>query len=228
MPNVPVVYGMGSGYMGAPVTSTKYGQYNYYQNPQTIGRQVGGGMPLAGGGSSTTTTGNGDAEAWFRDVLAGNNLPFSPQQQAAQLTQQTDMNAAAESARNQQLMANAAMGGASANDPSMQGAKASSFARRQTDNSRAAGQIASQANSANFGAQMNAASQLNQNAMQRAQWAQNAASGAGVGMAFSPWGSGQGGGGYGNGQSQVFGGYHGISVPQANDMLKSGQWYVGR
>jgi hypothetical protein len=88
------------------------------------------------------------------------------------------------------------------------------MAARQTQNQTAARDIDTQANTANFGAQMNAASQLNQNAMQRAQWAQAAASGAGVGMAFSPWGSGQGGDGGGGGQSGPFGGYHGSAGQQ--------------
>jgi len=208
MTNIPYQYGSGGFIGGAPVTNTTYGNYYQYQTPQTIGTTINAnGTPVSpsnGAGSSIGQTGNSDAEAWFKDVMAGKNLPFSPQQIAAQTTQATDMNAAAESARNGQLDANAASGGASANDPSFQGAKAANFARRQTDNSRAAGQITSQANSANFGAQQQAASQLNQNAMQRAQWAQSAAQGAGVGMAFSPFGSGQGGGG-GSTQSQTVG-----------------------
>lgn len=198
MVNVNYQYGSGGSIGGAPVTNTTYGQYHYYNKPVTIGKPADPwNNPKPGattGGSSTTQTGNSDAEAWFKDVMAGKNLPFSPQQIAAQTTQQTDMNAAAESARNGQIDANAAAGGASASDPSLQGAKAANFARRQTDNSRAAGQIASQANSANFGAQQQAASQLNQNAMQRAQWAQSN-SGVGGAGAFSPWGSGSGGGG---------------------------------
>lgn len=189
-----------------PVTT--YGQYNYYNQPQVIGRPVDPqNNPAAGAGSAMSTTGNSDAEAWFKDVMSGKNLPFSQQQQAAQLTQQTDMNAAAESARNGQLDANAAAGGASASDPSFRGAKAANFARRQTDNSHAAGGIAAQANSANFGAEQQAATQLNQNSMQRAQWAQSS---MGNNVPFSPWGSGQGGGG---GQSN--GGY---AKPQSSFM----------
>ena len=133
--------------------------------------------------------------------------------------------AAAESARNDQIDANAAASGASGRDPSLQGAKAANFAARQVGNQRAAGDIAAKANSANFGAQMDAANTLNQNAMQRAQWAQ---SGAGAGMPFSPFGSGQGGGGYGNGRSQSFGGYQGLSTGNAIDMLSSGKWAVNR
>lgn len=227
MTNIPYTYGTSGGMAFAPVTNTTYGNYSYYTKPQTIGTPIGGTAGAPGGGSSSATTGNADAEAWFKDVMNGKNLPFGPAQQAAQLTQQTDMNAAAEHARNGQLDANAAAGGASATDPSFQGAKAANFARRQTDNSKAAGQIASQAGSANFGAQANAAGQLNQNAMQRAQWAQQNMSGS-TGMPFSPFGSGQSGGGYGNGQSQVFGGYQGLTPQMGNELLSSGQNWLKR
>ena len=203
---------------GAPVRNSTYGQYNYYQTPQTLGR------PAGGGGASTTTTGNADAESWFKDVMGGKNLPFSPFQQSQALSQQSDMSAAAEGARNEQMMGNAAAGGASASDPSLQGGRMANMAARQTQNQTAARDISAQANKVNFGAQMDAASQLNQNAMQRAQWAQ--ASGQ-SGMAFSPFGSGQSGGGQGRGQSGGFGGYHGIGEQQGESMLRSGNWRLG-
>ena len=216
-------YSSSSGTIGrAPVRNSTYGQYNYYQTPQTIGRPAGGGA--GGGGSSTTTTGNADAESWFKDVMGGKNLPFSPFQQSQALSQQSDMSAAAEGARNEQMMGNAAAGGASASDPSLQGGRMANMAARQTQNQTAARDISAQANRVNFGAQMDAASQLNQNAMQRAQWAQ--ASGQG-GMAFSPFGSGQSGGGQGSGQSGGFGGYHGIGEQQGESMLRSGNWRLG-
>jgi len=216
-------YSSSSGTIGrAPVRNSTYGQYNYYQTPQTIGRPAGGGA--GGGGSSTTTTGNADAESWFKDVMGGKNLPFSPFQQSQALSQQSDMSAAAEGARNEQMMGNAAAGGASASDPSLQGGRMANMAARQTQNQTAARDISAQANRVNFGAQMDAASQLNQNAMQRAQWAQ--ASGQ-SGMAFSPFGSGQSGGGQGSGQSGGFGGYHGIGEQQGESMLRSGNWRLG-
>ena len=216
-------YSSSSGTIGrAPVRNSTYGQYNYYQTPQTIGRPAGGGA--GGGGSSTTTTGNADAESWFKDVMGGKNLPFSPFQQSQALSQQSDMSAAAEGARNEQMMGSAAAGGASASDPSLQGGRMANMAARQTQNQTAARDISAQANRVNFGAQMDAASQLNQNAMQRAQWAQ--ASGQ-SGMAFSPFGSGQSGGGQGSGQSGGFGGYHGIGEQQGESMLRSGNWRLG-
>lgn len=184
--NTQSTYGAGLGGIQQYGYANPYGPYSGLAKATT-----GGGMPTAGGGSSTTTTGNADAEAWLKNVMAGNNLPFSPQQQAAMLTQQSDMGAAAESARNQSLDANAAASGASGRDPSLQGAKAANFAARQVGNQRAAGDIATKANSANFGAQMNAAETLNNNAMTRAAWQQ---SGGGA-SAFLPWNAGRGGGG---------------------------------
>ena len=186
-------YSSSSGYIaGAPVRNTTYGNYNYYSTPRTIGTQIGGGTGGTGGGSSTTQTGNADAEAWFKGVMGGQNLPFSPFAQSQMLSQQSDMSAAAEGARNQQLTGNAAAGGASANDPSLRAGQMSNMAARQGQNQTAARDISANANQANFGAQMQAASQLNNNAMQRAQWAQSAGSG---GIPFSPFGSGQSGGG---------------------------------
>jgi len=219
-------YSSSSGTIGrAPVRNSTYGQYNYYQTPQTIGRPAGGGA--GGGGASTTTTGNADAESWFKDVMGGKNLPFSPFQQSQALSQQSDMSAAAEGARNEQMMGNAAAGGASASDPSLQGGRMANMAARQTQNQTAARDISAQANKVNFGAQMDAASQLNQNAMQRAQWAQ--ASSGQVGMPFSPFGSGQSGDsqGGGGGRSSGFGGYHGIGDQQIKSMLRSGNWRLG-
>ena len=182
--NSQSTYGSGLGGMGGIYQyghAMPFGPYTGL--PQ---RRPGQSPPIMGGGSTDS------AEKWMNDVLAGKNLPFSPEQQAAQLTQQSDMNAAGESARNQNMMANAAAGGASANDPSMQGAKAANFARRQTDNTRAAGDIASRASSANFGAQMQAAGQLNNNQMQRQSWQQNTNSQA---MNFMPWNRGGSSGG---------------------------------
>lgn len=199
MVNVNYQYGMGGSYMGKPVSNTTYGQYNYYTTPQTIGKPIGGTKPTGttGGGSSTTTTGNADAESWFKDVMGGKTLPFSPFKQSQMLSQQSDMSAAAEGAQNEQLANQAAMGGASASDPSMAAARSSNMAHRQTANQTAARDISAAAEQQNFAAQMEAASQLNSNAQQRALWAQQAANGAAIGMPFSPWGAGGGGGGRG-------------------------------
>lgn len=124
--------------------------------------------PGVGGGGSA-------ADKWLNDIMSGKNLPFNAQVQAAQISEQSDMNAAGEAARNGQLDATAAAGGASASDPSLQGARASNFARRQTDNQTSVRDINQRGSLMNFNAQQQAAGQLNSNQMQREGWAQEAA-----------------------------------------------------
>lgn len=145
-------------------------------NPQ-LRQHLQGQLDNFGTRGTTTTTNSGpsgEGEAWLKDVLSGKNLPFNPQQQAAMLGQQAEMSAAAEGARNDELMAGAAASGASGRDPSLRGAKAANFASRQVANQRAAGDIAAQANSANFNAQAGAAGALNANAMTRQGWQHDA------------------------------------------------------
>ena len=146
---------------------------NAAQNGRPIGPTAGTARPATGGTPGTGTGGGtgSAAEQWLNDILSGKNLPFNAQVQAQQLSQASDMNAAAENARNGQLDANAAAGGASARDPSMQGAKAANFARRQTDNQTSARDISQAAALGNFNAQSSAAGTLNANEMQRQQWA---------------------------------------------------------
>lgn len=134
----------------------------------------GGGAGAAGGASGSSGPTNA-AQQWLNDVLSGKNLPFNAQVQAQQISQASDMNAAGESARNGQIDANAAAGGSSARDPSLQGAKAANFARRQTENQTSARDISQRGVAQNFSAQQNAAGELNNNQMQREGWAQQAA-----------------------------------------------------
>jgi hypothetical protein len=195
MANFSYITGLGGNQRPTTRPNGTYGQYNYYTTPQTLGRPIGG-SNTSGAGTSETSTGNADAEGFFKEVMAGKRLPFGPQQQAAQLSQASDMTSAAESAQNQALMAAGAAGGASAGDPSMQAAKMNNMARRQVGNQTAARDIQTRADQTNFGAQMDAAGQLNNNAMQRAQWAQSQGVGS-PGLAYSPYGSGHGGGGGG-------------------------------
>ena len=151
-----------------------------------------GSRPGAAGSTATATSGpTASAEAWMNDVLAGKNLPFSPFTQSQMLSKQSDMSAAAEGARNQQLANTAAMGGASAGDPSMNAARMSNMAARQAQNQTSARDIGAQAAQANFGAQMDAASQLNQNAMNREAFANGMQRTA---LGFMPWAQGGGGG----------------------------------
>lgn len=185
-------YGQGLGGIQAWGYANPLGPYAGLQN-NTPG--AGG----SGSGSSTAAPVASGADKWLEDVLAGKNLPFSPEQQAAQLTQQSDMSAAAEGARNEQAGAAASAGGSSGRDPSLQGAKMNSLARRQTDNQQAAGNIAAQAGQVNFGAQMNAANTLSGNSMTREGWnQQNRQSASNNAQQFLPWNQSGGGNGGNN------------------------------
>jgi hypothetical protein len=159
------------------------------------------GLPRANsvGGTSTSTTATSGptnaAESWLNDVIAGKNLPFSPFAQQQMLSQQSDMNAAAEGAQNQQLQNQAAVGGASASDPSFKAGQAANMAHRQTANTTAARDISTRANQANFGAQMDAAGQLNQNAITREGFQRGLQNTA---LGFMPWNQGGGSSGGNN------------------------------
>lgn len=147
-----------------------------------------GTTPSTSGSSASATGGpTASAESFLNEVMAGNRLPFGPEQRQAQLSQASDMNAAAEGARLRQMNANAAAGGASSTDPSLNSARMSSMARRQSDNTRASNDINTRANSANFGAQMNAAGMLNENSMNREAFAQGMQRTA---LGFLPWATG--------------------------------------
>jgi hypothetical protein len=165
------------------------------------------GTPGTPAATSTTTMTSGPtagAESWLNGVLAGTNLPFSPEVQSAQLATASDMTSDAEAARNGAMNAQAAAGGASANDPSLQGAKMNSMARRQSDNTQAQNSIKSQANIKNFGAQMDAAGQLQQTALTREGFAHNMQNQA---LGFLPWNAG-GRGNSGGGEGGDDGGGH--------------------
>jgi len=142
--------------------------------PYQLDSTADGSMGRPAAAPATGAAGN-SAQQWLNDVLSGKNLPFNAQVQAQQISQASDMNAAGEAARNNQIDANAAAGGASARDPSLQGAKAANFARRQTDNQTSARDIMERGVGLNFNAQAGAASELNNNQMQREGWAQQAA-----------------------------------------------------
>lgn len=127
-------------------------------------RFQGGGA--AGGAAAGASTGNSydvrnrAALGFLNSVLEGKELPFDQATQANMLTQASDMNAAAEAAQMGQARANAAIGGASMSDPSLQGRSAEFMARRQAQNAAAANAIGRAANTANFGAKMTAAGTL--------------------------------------------------------------------
>lgn len=175
-------YGGGLGNIYQYGNAMPAGPYSFLNKPTAAGASG------ASGGSATSTSGTG-AEAWLNDVLSGKNLPFSPFAQQQMLSQQSDMNAAAEGAQNQQLDNVAAAGGASANDPSRQSAKAGNMARRQTANATSARDISTKASTANFGAQADAASQLNQNQLTREGFQHGQQNQA---LGFMPWNQGGG------------------------------------
>lgn len=121
-------------------------------------------MP-ASGSSSTTTASAGPtdaASAFFNDVLAGRKLPYDQGTQDGLYSTASDMSAAAESANLQQATAAAQRGGASANDPSLQGRKLGLQSQRQAQNIKSKQDITNKANTANFGAQEDAANALQQ------------------------------------------------------------------
>lgn len=144
------------------------------------------GKPTAAGASGATSSsgGGGAGEDFFKSVLTGGAMPFSPTAKAGMVSHASDMNAAAEGANNQRLDNNAAAGGASATDPSFQAAKLGNQAQRQTANQTAVRDIDTQAETQNFNAQMNAADALNRNQMSREAFANGQSSQA---MSFLPF-----------------------------------------
>jgi hypothetical protein len=156
-----------------------------YQNPNGPYGSAGGAGGASGAGSSGPTNA---ASSWYNGVLSGTNLPYSPFAKANLESKATGMNAAAETARNETMVGNAASNGASASDPSLQGAKLNSMARRQTDNANSVQDIESQANQANFAAQANAAAHLSQTQLAYDEMANSNA------MRYSPFSGGMGGG----------------------------------
>lgn len=145
-------------------------------------------------GSSAHTGGGGAGEDFFKSVLSGGALPFSPTAKAGMVSHASDMNAAAEGANNQRLDNNAAAGGASSTDPSFQAAKMGNQAQRQTANQTAVRDIDTQAETQNFGAQMNAADALNRNQMSREAFANGQSSQAMSFLPFNQRGGGSNGG----------------------------------
>lgn len=174
--------------LGAPIM--QYGYQNMY-GPYGMQTNLGGGGNGYGSGGSGSSGPTDEGSAWYKGVLGGTNLPYSPFAKANLQSKAYGMNSAAETARNDAMASNAAASGASASDPSMQGAKLNSMARRQSDNANSTQDIESQANQANFSAQANAAAHLSQTQLAYDEMANSNA------MRYSPFsGGGGGGGGY--------------------------------
>lgn len=180
---------------GAPQSAPGSGQSSYggqgysgwkppeYQNPSAT--------PSA---TSTTTASSGpsaNGEAFFNSVLSGEKVPFNPTVRANQVSRMSDMTSAAEGANNSRNAANAAAGGASASDPSFQAAQMGNQNARQIANQTGVREIDTNAEQQNFGAQMNAAENLNQNQMRREAYAHGDIQSA---LGFLPGRIGGGGG----------------------------------
>ena len=202
-----------SSYMGLGGPIMQYGYQNPYGPPGmrtnlSAQNPTGNNAGSSGSGSSGPTNA---ASSWYNGVLSGTNLPYSPFAKTNLESKATGMNAAAETARNQTMVGNAAANGASASDPSMQGAKLNSMAHRQTDNANSVQDIESQANQANFAAQANAAAHLSQTQLAYDEMANSNA------MRYSPFG--QGGGGSSRGSRAENPGFLQLGVDQGQPYL---------
>jgi hypothetical protein len=163
---------------------------------------------VGGAGSSTTTSGSSGptdaASAFFNDVLAGKKMPYDQSTQDSLYSTASDMSAAAEGANLAQATAAAQRGGASANDPSLQGQHLALQSQRQAQNMKSKQDISNKANTANFGAQEDAA-----NALQQANFEQQRINQGNMNslMPYSRGGNGGGGGGNNFGGNQGFLGF---------------------
>ena len=170
-------YGSGLGTIYQYGHANPYGPYYGLNKPQANKPQT------SASGSSSTSTGAG-AEGFLQGVVSGQNLPYSPFAQNQMMGQQADMAAAAEQAQLQQINEGAVLGGASATDPSLQGARRQAMSSRQNQNLQSQRDISSRATQANFAAQMDAARALQQAQMTREGWQQQSQGNA---LSFMPW-----------------------------------------
>jgi hypothetical protein len=160
---------------------------------------------VGGTGGSTTTSGSAGptdaASAFFNEVLSGKKLPYDQSTQDSLYSTASDMSAAAEGANLEQATATAQRGGASANDPSLQGQRLSLQSQRQGQNMKSKQDISNKSNIANFGAQEDAA-----NALQQANFEQQRINQGNMNslMPYSRGGSG------GSGKGNNFGGNQGF------------------
>lgn len=136
-----------------------YGPYSFL--PGAPGQPAPGSQGSTSiGGFAQPSVDTQNAQSFLNGVVNGNNLPYSQQQQDSLYSSASASNAQAEQEQNNQARQQAAAGGASATDPSLSSVTQQNQARRQGANQTALGDIQSQANSANFGAQAGAATGL--------------------------------------------------------------------
>lgn len=158
---------------GAQQSAGRFGGATMINGQPSLNDQEFGGHANTGfGGSSVPSTASGSTTAssglspnatnFLNGVIGGQNLPYGSANIGAMKSQASDQAAQAEAANNQRATGAAVRGGASANDPSLQGVLASNQQGRQGDIQRADQAIDAQANQANFAAQMQAAQAENQ------------------------------------------------------------------
>lgn len=137
-----------------------------YANPRGpyayLAGQGQGGQPgqATGGTGGGTGAGESVARQYLTGVVQGQNTPYNEATRSSMYSRASGMNAAAEGAQNRQIQQQAAMSGASPNDPSYANLIRQSMAARQGANQMAAGDIDRTANLANQEAQMGAANRL--------------------------------------------------------------------
>jgi hypothetical protein len=96
----------------------------------------------------------------LQSIAEGKDVPLDEATKANMLSKSQEGAAAAEQAQNQSLMEGAVAGGASPNDPSLQGAKRQNMAARQGANQQAARDIELETRRQNFAASQGAAESL--------------------------------------------------------------------
>jgi hypothetical protein len=203
-PGVQSTYGTGLGNIYQFGAQNPFGPYAGLNRAPGVG----------GTGSSTTTSGSAGptdaASAFFNEVLSGKKLPYDQSTQDSLYSTASDMSAAAEGANLQQATAAAQRGGASANDPSLQGQHLALQGQRQAANMKSKQDISNKSNIANFGAQEDAA-----NALQQANFEQQRINQGNMNslMPYSRGGGGKGGNNFGgSGGDQGFLQFHNANI----------------
>lgn len=138
----------------------QFGQANPYGPYSTLPRSGTVNAGPSGGAAKSTGGGDSVARQYLTGVVQGQNAPYNEATRTSMYSQASNMNAAAEAGRNQQLAEQSAMGGASPSDPSYQRLIRQSMAARQGANQQAMGDIDRTANIANQQTQQQAAGTL--------------------------------------------------------------------
>lgn len=153
-------------------TNNTYGKYTALKNPITINQATGqrgnlyptGAPPAPGAPAAPAAPPVNDYTKQAMDRLSaissGKDVPLDEATKANMYSKAQEQTAAAEQAQNQSLMEGAAAGGASPNDPSLQGAKRQAMAARQGGNQQAMRDIELETRRQNFAASQSASESL--------------------------------------------------------------------